>query len=51
VSENTFRRYVLPNVRSIKLGKVRVVPVIELERWLYLNAAFSDNEDSTPSAP
>jgi hypothetical protein len=31
VSENHFRRDVLP-VRSIKVGNVRIVPVIELER-------------------
>lgn len=45
VSENTFRRHVLPRVRSVKVGRVRVVPVIELERWLYLNAEFADDEE------
>ena len=44
LSENHFRRDVLPHVRSIKLGKVRIVPVIELERWLYLNGRFADEE-------
>jgi hypothetical protein len=37
LSESAFRRDVLPNVRSVKVGRVRVVAVIELERWLYLN--------------
>jgi hypothetical protein len=32
-------------VRSVKVGRVRVVPVIELERWLYLNAEFADDEE------
>ena len=44
LSENHFRRDVLPHVRSIKVGKVRIVPVIELERWLYLHARFADEE-------
>jgi hypothetical protein len=44
ISENHFRREVLPHVRSIKLGKVRIVPVIELERWLYLHGRFADDE-------
>jgi hypothetical protein len=44
VSANTFRRYVLPHVRSIKLGKVRIVPVVELEKWLHLNSHFSDED-------
>jgi hypothetical protein len=30
VSPNTFRRYVLPHVRSVKVGQVRIVPVAEL---------------------
>jgi hypothetical protein len=29
----------------VKVGGVRVVPVIELERWLYLNAEFADDEE------
>ena len=44
LSENHFRRGVLPHVRSIKVGKVRIVPVIELERWLYLNGRFADED-------
>jgi hypothetical protein len=44
LSENHFRRQVLPHVRSIKVGQVRIVPVIELERWLYLNGRFADEE-------
>ena len=44
LSENHFRRDVLPQVRSIKVGRVRIVPVIELERWLYLNGRFVDED-------
>jgi len=44
LSENHFRRDVLPQVRSIKVARVRIVPVIELERWLYLNGRFVDED-------
>jgi hypothetical protein len=44
LSENHFRRHVLPQVRSIKIGQMRIVPVIELERWLYLHGRFADEE-------
>lgn len=44
LSENHLRRNVCPHARSIKVGKVRIVPVIELERWLYLSARFADQE-------
>jgi len=42
LSETSFRSNVLPHVRSIKVGRARIVPVIELERWLYLNGQFVD---------
>ena len=44
LSESAFRRDVLPNVRSVKVGRVRVVAVIELERWLYLNGRLADDD-------
>jgi hypothetical protein len=44
VSPNSLRRYVLPHVRSVKVGRVRIVPVAELGKWLHLNAAFADDE-------
>lgn len=44
IGENHFRQHVLPHVRTIKVGRVRIVPVIELERWLYLNGRFADEE-------
>lgn len=30
--ESTFRRDVLPNVRSVKVGRIRIVAITELER-------------------
>ncbi len=44
LSESAFRREVLPHVRSVKVGKARVVAVVELERWLYLNGRLVDEE-------
>lgn len=44
LAESHFRQHVLPHVRTIKVGRVRIVPVIELERWLYLNGRFADEE-------
>ncbi len=44
VGVNTFRRHVLPHVGSVKVGQVRIVPVVELERWLCLNGHFDDEE-------
>jgi hypothetical protein len=35
---------VLPNVRSVKIGRVRVIAVIELKRWLYLNGRLLDDD-------
>jgi hypothetical protein len=32
-------------VRSVKVGRVRVVAVIELERWLYLNTELADDKE------
>jgi len=43
LSESAFRRDVLPNVRSVKVGRVRVIAVIELERWLYLNGRLDED--------
>lgn len=44
LSETSFRTNVLPHVRSIKVGRARIVPVIELERWLHLNGRFADED-------
>jgi len=35
---------VLPHIRSIKVGRMLIVPVIELERWVHLNARFVDED-------
>jgi hypothetical protein len=44
LSESAFPRDVLPNVRSVKVGRIRVVAITELERWLYLNGRLGDED-------
>jgi hypothetical protein len=33
ISVDSFARHLQPDVRMVRLGKLRLVPVIELERW------------------
>jgi hypothetical protein len=44
LSKSTFRRDVLPQIRSVQVGRQRLVALIELERWLYLNGRISDDQ-------
>jgi hypothetical protein len=39
VSVDSFERYVQPELRLIRRGRLRLVAVRELERWLDSNAA------------
>jgi hypothetical protein len=39
MSRDSFERHVLPNLRVIRAGRLRLVPVVELERWIAENAA------------
>ncbi len=34
----SFKKYVQPQVRIVRRGKLRVIPVSELERWAEENA-------------
>ncbi|MGI8921112.1 MAG: hypothetical protein ACR2HD_05500 [Solirubrobacteraceae bacterium] len=38
MSIDSFERHVQPDVRMIRRGKLRLVPVAELERWAIENA-------------
>jgi hypothetical protein len=40
VSRDLFDRLIAPEVRFVRLGRVRVYPVVELERWLSRNASL-----------
>lgn len=35
---DSFERHVQPTIRMVRRGKLRLVPVAELERWLAENA-------------
>jgi hypothetical protein len=39
MSLDSFERYVQADVRMVRRGRMRLVPVRELERWLETNAA------------
>jgi hypothetical protein len=39
VSGDHFRRHVLPDLRIVRSGRLKLVPVVELERWLDAHAA------------
>ena len=38
MSLDSFERWVQPSIRMCRLGRMRVVPVSELQRWLEDNA-------------
>jgi excisionase family DNA binding protein len=38
VARSTFYARVLPDLRVVDLGRRRLIPVVELERWLERNA-------------
>ena len=39
VSLNTFERHIQPDLKVIRVGRLRLFPLRELERWVELNAA------------
>lgn len=41
VSESSFKRHVQPELRIVRRGSLRIVPVPEIERWLECNAALA----------
>ena len=38
MSLDSFERYVQPEIRLVRRGSIRLVPRVELERWLAENA-------------
>jgi len=38
MSLDSFERHVQPTLRLVRLGRMRLVPIAELERWLQENA-------------
>lgn len=45
VSRDSFDRYVLPEVRVVRRGRLVLVPIVELERWLAREAALTLEAD------
>ena len=41
---DSFERHVQPSIRLVRLGRMRLVPIRELERWLEDNAEHTLNE-------
>jgi Helix-turn-helix domain len=41
VSINSFERHVQPELRIVRRGKLRLIPVREIERWLEKNAEWT----------
>ena len=41
MSRDSFDRYVMPDVRVIRRGRLVLVPVRELEKWCYRSAALT----------
>lgn len=39
VSRDSFERYVLPELRVVRIGRRLVIPLKELDRWVDRNAA------------
>lgn len=44
ISVDSFERHVQPELRIIRRGRMRLVPLEELERWAAENAAFTLDE-------
>jgi len=41
MSESSFKRHVQPELRMVRRGSLRIVPVPEIERWLAENASLA----------
>lgn len=41
MSESSFKRHVQPELRIVRRGSLRIIPISEIERWLESNAAFA----------
>lgn len=41
MSESSFKRHVQPELRIVRRGSLRIIPIPELERWLEENATLA----------
>ena len=41
MSESSFKRHVQPELRLVRRGSLRIIPLSEIEQWLEHNATFA----------
>lgn len=41
MSESSFKRHVQPELRIVRRGSLRIIPVPEIEKWLAMNATMA----------
>lgn len=41
MSESSFKRHVQPELRIVRRGSLRIIPLSEIEQWLEHNATFA----------
>jgi excisionase family DNA binding protein len=46
MSESSFKRHVQPELRIVRRGSLRIIPLSEVERWLEHNATFAGSTGS-----
>lgn len=51
VSESSFKRHVQPELRIVRRGRLRIIPVPEIERWLDGNAELAGGDAGTNEVP
>ena len=47
MSESSFKRHVQPELRIVRRGSLRIIPILEIERWLSGNATLAGATRST----
>lgn len=51
ISESSFKRHVQPELRIVRRGSLRIIPVPEIERWLEGNATLAGTAKSASKMP
>jgi hypothetical protein len=51
MSESSFKRHVQPELRIVRRGSLRIIPVPEIERWLEGNATVAGATNQRSKLP
>ena len=51
MSESSFKRHVQPELRLVRRGSLRIIPVPEIERWLDGNATLAGTTRTVSRMP